>query len=224
MSYVLWPKWYITQICQTSITILTVNVICFQKTSISNSDSLLFYKRLLQYSVLSGLDRCCTCNFTLIESCLTMFITTIDMAPWSFFFFLINYSLSLILWRSVFEYCVFPCVHTLEDGAQVAHPVIFLANQVFLFFYCFNCNDSENFNNMIVVEKMDFLGLPQQHRERERVGVRGERFKCVCVCVRERESEREEWCVCVCSLVVCVCVFPCVQESVTYKNMTYFII
>ena len=62
-----------------------------------------------------------------------------------FCLFFINYSLSLILWRSVFEHFVqvFPCVHTLEDGAQVAHPIIFPDSQVFLFFYCFNCHDSE---------------------------------------------------------------------------------
>ena len=60
-------------------------------------------------------------------------------------YFFINYSLSFSLWRSVFEYCVqvFPCAHTLEDGAQVAHPIIFPDNQVFLFFYCFNCHDIE---------------------------------------------------------------------------------
>ena len=65
--------------------------------------------------------------------------------PMVFFNKLFSLSLSLILWRSVFEYCVqvFPCVHTLEDGAQVAHPIIFPDNQVFLFFYCFNCHDSE---------------------------------------------------------------------------------
>ena len=111
-------------------------------------DSLLFYKRFLLYAIPSGLDRCCTSNFTLIESCLTMFITTTDMAPWPFS---INHSLSLCLclslipWRSVFEYCVqvFPCVHTLEDGAQVAHPIMFQDNQVFLFFYCLNCHDSK---------------------------------------------------------------------------------
>ena len=126
-----------------SIIFLTVSVIYFWKTSVFNL--LLFYKRLLQYSMLSGLDRCCTCNFTLIKSCLTMFIITIDMAPWSF---LINYSLSLSLCLSLshsLKYCVqvFPCVRTLEDGAQVAHPVIFPDNQVFLFFYCFNCHNSE---------------------------------------------------------------------------------
>ena len=60
---------------------------------------------------------------------------------WPHGLFLINHSpslsLSLILWRSVFEYCVqvFPCVHTLEDGAQAAHPIIFPDNQVFLFLY-----------------------------------------------------------------------------------------
>ena len=56
-------------------------------------DSLLFYKRLLLYAILSSLDRCCTSNFTLIESCLTLFITTIAMAPWPFS---VNLSLSLI--------------------------------------------------------------------------------------------------------------------------------
>ena len=75
-------KYIPRKICQMSIPFLTVNVVCFWKTSISNSDSLLFYKRLLLYAVLSDLDRYCTCNFTLIESCLTMFITTTDMAPW----------------------------------------------------------------------------------------------------------------------------------------------
>ena len=50
-----------------------------------------------------------------------------------------------------------------------------------------------------IVEKMDILGLPQQHtvRERERVGVRGECFKYLCVCVRERERERERSDLCV---------------------------
>ena len=54
-------------------------------------------------------------------------------------------SLSLIPWRSVFEYCVqvFPCVHTLEDGAQVAHPIIFQDNQVCLFFYCHDSKKSK---------------------------------------------------------------------------------
>ena len=80
------------QICQMPITFLTVSVVCFWKTSISKSDLLLFCKRLLLYAILSGLDRCCTCNFTLIESCLTVFITTIDMAPWPFS---INRSVSL---------------------------------------------------------------------------------------------------------------------------------
>ena len=124
-----------------SITFLTVNVVCFWKTSISNSDSILFYKRLLLYAVPSGLDRCCTCN--LIESCLTMFITTVtDMVPWPFS---INHCLSLSLWRSVFEYGVqvFPCVRTLEDCAQVASPIIVPDIQIFLFFYCFNYHDSE---------------------------------------------------------------------------------
>ena len=74
-----------------SITFLTVNVVCFWKTGIS--DSLLLYTRLLQYAVLSGLDSCCTCNFTLIESCLSMFIT-----PWPFS---VNHSLSLFPWRAV---------------------------------------------------------------------------------------------------------------------------
>ena len=123
-----------------SITFLTVSVVYFWKTSVSNSDSLLFYERLFLYPILSGLDRCCTCNFMLIKSCLTISITTVDMAPWPFF--LVNLSLSLPLplslipWRTVFEYCVqvFPCVHTLEDGAQAAHPVIFPDNQVFLSF------------------------------------------------------------------------------------------
>ena len=115
-----------------SISFLTVSVVCFWKTSISNCGSLLFYKRLLLYAILSGLDRCCTCNFMLIESCLTMFITTIDITfsvtrplthfsikspppPPNFFFSL-----------SVFEYCVqvFPYAHTSEDGAQIAHPII----------------------------------------------------------------------------------------------------
>jgi len=59
--------------------------------------------------------------------------------PMVFFNKLFSLCLSLSLWRSVFEYCVqvFPCVHTFEDGAQVAHPIIFPDNQVFLFFYCF---------------------------------------------------------------------------------------
>ena len=43
---------YTTQICQMSITFLTVNVVCFWKTSVSNSDSLLFHKNVPQYSIL----------------------------------------------------------------------------------------------------------------------------------------------------------------------------
>ena len=60
-----------------------------------------FPQKVPQYSILSGLDRCCTCNSTLIKSCWTVFITTIDMAPWSFlinyFFFSLSLSLSLFI-------------------------------------------------------------------------------------------------------------------------------
>ena len=78
-----------------------------------------------------------------------MFITITDIGLWPF---LINYSpppppphLTLIPWRSAFEYCaqVFPWVHTLEDGTQTVHPIIFLHNHVFLFFYCFICHNSK---------------------------------------------------------------------------------
>ena len=66
--------------------------------------------------------------------------------PHGLFNKLFSLSFSLMPWRSAFEYYVqvFPCVHTLEDGAQVAHPIIFPESQVFRFFYCFNCHDSEN--------------------------------------------------------------------------------
>ena len=55
-------------------------------------DSLLFYKRLLLYAILSSLDRCCTSNFTLIESCLTVHHHNCH-GLWPFS---INLSLSLI--------------------------------------------------------------------------------------------------------------------------------
>ena len=60
-----------------SITFLTVNVVCFWKTSVSNSDSLLFHKRShsTQYYLVWTDVAPAT---TLIESCWTMFITTID--------------------------------------------------------------------------------------------------------------------------------------------------
>ena len=54
-------------------------------------------------------------------------------------------SLSLIPWRSAFEYCaqVFPCVHIPLKMVPRLHPIIFPHNQVFLFHHCFNCHNSK---------------------------------------------------------------------------------
>ena len=86
-----------------AITFLTVNVVCFWKTGIS--DSLLFYTRLLLYAVLSGLDSCCTCY---VDRKLLDYVHHHNWhGPMAFFSK--PFSLSLSFLEELSEYCLSLC-------------------------------------------------------------------------------------------------------------------